>query len=135
MSLKKVKEILEKFIEQGYVYYDYDTEEICVCDYFRLHPPVGGLNYEMFKSDLERIHSQAVIDKLVECSKKYEISPTFFAALQDIVPQIREEDFKIKGKTRSIEEYRTAAKRGRNKIAEKTKPKTNEWDMDEDMPF
>ena len=134
IPLEHVKTILKKFAKEGYVYYDYKTEEICVCDYFRLHPPVGGLYYEMFKADLDRIHSRKVIKKLIECAKRYEISPAFFAALQDVAPEIREEDYRIKNLARSIDEYRTAANRGRKKIATKYSTGNNK-EEDENEPL
>lgn len=120
ISKKKVMNIFKKFEEEHYIVYDYQRQEICVLDYFWLHPPIGGIYYEMFHKDISKVKSQIVIDALTEASKNYEISMAFFTALQDVRPAISECDYVIKPSDKTPEELRTAAKRGRKKSAENT---------------
>ena len=119
ISKKKTMNILKKFGEEGYIVYDYDRQEVCVLDYFWLHPPIGGIYYEMFHKDNSKIKSDKVINALVESSKNYEISMPFFTALQDVRPEISEYDYVIKPSEKSPTELRSAAKRGRKKAKEK----------------
>lgn len=144
ISKKKIMNIFKKFEEEHYIVYDYKRQEVCVLDYFWLHPPIGGIYYEMFSKDISKVKSTIVIDALVEAAKNYEISMAFFTALQDVRPEISEYDYIIKPSEKSPEELRTAAKRGRKKIRENTIPRlepeshkalsTNDED-DDDMPF
>ncbi len=134
VSVKEIEKMLQRFEELGYIFYDYATEEICVLDYFVMHSPAGGITYEMYRKDLAKITSDKVLDVLVENSKRYDISLPFFAALQDFKPQIKEEDFAIKSCSKSIDEIRTAAKRGRAKSATK-EMETPEFEKEDDLPF
>ncbi len=147
LSKAKVLKILKKFEEAGYIVYDYDYQEVFVKDYFWLHPPVGGLGFEMFYKDLSKIKSHHLIDLVVENSKEYEISLPFFTALQDVRPNIKQDDYAIKPTKMTCDELRTAANRGRSKSRAKsgakqeepTKEKTytneNTEIIDEDLPF
>ena len=139
ISVKEIEKMLQHFEELGYIFYDYDTEEICVLDYFVMHSPAGGITYEMYRKDLAKITSDEVLDAVVENSKKYDISLPFFAALQDFRPTIKEEDFSIKNCNKSIDEIRTAAKRGRIKAKGGIKIETEALEQDdiceEELPF
>lgn len=134
VSVKEIEKMLHRFEELGLIFYDYDLEEICVLDYFVMHSPVGGITYEMFRKDLAKISSDKILDVLVENSKKYDISLPFFAALQDFRPCIKQEDFSIKHCEKTVEEIRTAAKRGRTKAAG-DKNKSAAEVIEEDLPY
>ena len=122
MKRKDVESILKKFQELGLVFYDYEEENVVVLDYFDHHPPVGGIKYEMFAKDLAKITSDKVIDVLIENSKNYKISIAFFAALQDLRPEIKAEDFQIKNSSdKTVEEIREVANIGRKNAAAKRK--------------
>ena len=51
--------------------------------------------------------------------------PCYFAALQDVFPEICEDDFPIRATEKSAKEIREAAKIGRKKISEKRKKKSD----------
>lgn len=134
VQVEDVEKMIEKFQELGIVYYDYEAEEICVLDYFVMHSPSGGITYEMYRKDISKITSDKVIDVLVENSKKFDISLSFFAALQDFRPSIKEEDFIIKSSNKTIDEIRSAAKRGRTKAALNQEDFSEVGSLD-DLPF
>lgn len=144
MSKQKIIKIFKKFEAEKYIVYDYDFQEVCVMDYFWLHPPIGGIYYEMFYKDIQKIKSKCVIDTLVETAKNYEISMAFFTALQDVRPDISQYEYVIKPTDKTPEELRTSAKRGRKLSAAKhTRPKESPFPreadasdaFDDDMPF
>lgn len=131
VSAKKIKDMIDKFISLGLILYDFETEEVLVLDYFENHEPAGGLTYEMFIKDLNKIKSEELIRELAVVSKSFSISLSFFAALQEIMPDLQQSDYKIKSSNKSIDEIKTAAVRGRKKITEnrnKVADKSNESD-------
>ena len=147
ISKKKAAELVSEFEERGFISYDKETGEILVRDYFAYHPPVGGLYYRMFANDLVKIKSEKLIDELVEIAKKYKISVSFFAALQDRRPELKEKDFKIKKTDMTPEEARNADERGRrtaannrgqgDKAAKKQQEERDDYKplSDDDLPF
>lgn len=147
ISKKKASDLVSEFEERGFISYDKETGEILVRDYFAYHPPVGGLYYRMFANDLVKIKSEKLIDELVEIAKKYKISVSFFAALQDRRPELKEKDFNIKKTDMTSEEARNADERGRrtaannrgqgDKSAKKQQEERDEDKQlsDDDLPF
>lgn len=125
IGIERVEEIIRHFEELNLIVYDWEYEEVCVLDYFKYgSSPIGGLNYEMYCKDFEKINSDRLIGHVVESAKQADMSISFFAALQDIFPDISEDDYKIRKTEKTPEEIRDAAKRGRRKITEKRRMKT-----------
>ena len=122
VSVNEIKKMITRFEELGLIYFDHEAEEICVLDYFENHEPAGGITYEMYRKDFAKITSAQVFETLVENSKNYCISMPFFAALQDFVPDLKEEDFNIKKSDKTVDEIRSAALRGRTKAKSKIGP-------------
>ena len=117
VSKKEIGKMINHFEELGIILYDHEYEEIIIKDLFYYHPPVGGLTFEMFKKDIAKISSKKILSALVENSKKYTISLQFFAALKEFVPNLRQDDFKIKKTNLTEEEVKTVAARGRRNAA------------------
>ena len=149
VSVEEIERIIRKFEELELVVYDWEQEEICVIDYFQYgSSPNGGLCYEMFQKDFAKINNKELIGFAKESAKRADISISYFAALQDIFPEICEDDFPIRATEKSAKEIREAAKIGRKKISEKRKKKSDtvelakpiekeEMDMElyDDLPF
>lgn len=146
LSIKEVETSIRHFEELELVVYNWENEEICVVDYFRYGSnPVGGLQYEMYCKDFDKIQSKELVEFVKESAKRSDISMAFFAALQDIFPDICEDDYPIRKTEKSAEDMRNAAKRGRKKISERRKKikeiscddKTcsGTADTDNDLPF
>ena len=109
----RVKEIFEKFENDGKIIYDWETEEILICEMFDNKEPLTGIKYEHYVKDFKKIESLRLIKELAEISKRYNICMAFFAALQDLLPNLKEDDYMIKKTDKSAEEIRGAAARGR----------------------
>ena len=118
----EISEIIKHFEKLNLVVYDWENEEICVCYYFEYgNEPKGGLNYEMYAKDFDKVTNKTLIKYANEKAKETSISMAFFAALQDIYPEITEEDYPIRATDKTAEDMRNAAKRGRKKIKESRK--------------
>ena len=126
VSVEEIERIIRKFEELELVVYDWEQEEICVIDYFQYgSSPVGSLCYEMYAKDFAKINNKELIGFAKESAKRADISMSYFAALQDIFPEICEDDFPIRATEKSAKEIREAAKIGRKKISEKRKKKSD----------
>ena len=126
VSVEEIERIIRKFEELELVVYDWEQEEICVIDYFQYgSSPVGSLCYEMYAKDFAKINNKELIGFAKESAKRADISMSYFAALQDIFPEICEDDFPIRATEKSAKEIREAAKIGRKKISEKRKKKND----------
>jgi hypothetical protein len=74
----------------------------------------------MYKKDLSQIKSTHLLDELKNRSKKYWVSPAFYAALADLYPELEEENvmkhYKISWtkSTTTLSQARVAASRGRD---------------------
>ncbi len=120
ISVEDIEKSVKHFEELELVVYDWETEEICVIHYFEFGShPVGGLQYEMYCKDFEKIQSRELIEYVKESAKRSDISMAFFAALQDMFPDISEDDYPIRTTTKTADDMRDAAKRGRKKISER----------------
>ena len=147
VNIEEIERIIRKFEELELVVYDWEQEEICVIDYFQYGTsPLGGLNYEMYAKDFDKINNKELIGFAKESAKRADISMAFFAALQDVFPEICEDDFPIRSTEKTAKEIREAAKRGRKKISERRKKTSAETEEDktsekeeaeieDDLPF
>ncbi len=115
ISLERMEEIFEKFEKDGKIIYDRETEEILVCEMFTQKEPLSGIKYEHYVKDFSKIESLRLIKELAEISKNYNICMAFFAALQDLLPDLKEEDYMIKKTEKTAEVIRGAAARGRKR--------------------
>ena len=126
VSVDEIERIIRKFEELELVVYDWEQEEICVIDYFQYgSSPTGGLCFEMYSKDFAKINNKELIGFAKESAKRADISMAYFAALQDVFPEICEDDFPIRATEKSAKEIREAAKIGRKKISEKRKKKND----------
>lgn len=120
LSIEDTEKSIKHFEDLELVVYDWKTEEICVIDYFKYgSTPFGALQYEMYCKDFDKIQSKKLIEYVKESAKRSDISMAFFAALQDIFPDISEDDYPIRTTTKTADDMRNAAKRGRKKISER----------------
>ncbi|MBQ6933992.1 MAG: hypothetical protein IJN37_06345 [Clostridia bacterium] len=130
VSIEEIERIIKHFEELELVVYDWDEEEICVIDYFQFGTsPIGGLNYEMYSKDFDKINSKELIGYAKESAKRADISMAFFAALQDVYPEICEDDYPIRATEKTAKDMREAAKRGRKKISERRKKVTGKEEV------
>lgn len=126
VSIDEIERIIRKFEELELVVYDWEQEEICVIDYFQYGTsPTSGLCYEMYAKDFAKINNKELIGFAKESAKRADISISYFAALQDVFPEICEDDFPIRATEKTAKEIREAAKIGRKKISEKRKKKND----------
>ena len=126
VSVEEIERIIRKFEELELVVYDWEQEEICVIDYFQYgSSPTGGLCFEMYSKDFAKVNNKELIGFAKESAKRADISISYFAALQDVFPEICEDDFPIRATEKSAKEIREAAKIGRKKISEKRKKKSD----------
>lgn len=122
ISIESIEKILKRFIELNIVAYDFEQEEVCMMPYFAHGTsPVGALNYEMYAKDFDKINNKSLIKYVVESAKNADISMAYFAAIQDIFPELSEDDYPIRPTKSTADDIRNAAKRGRKKISEKRK--------------
>jgi len=138
VGIPQMKKLIARFEELGILYFDAKTQETVVLDYFDHHPPASSLSYEMYESDLSKIRSDAVIDRLAEMAKDYPICRTFFLALRTRKPDINEKDYRISATKSTDEELMTAAKRGRDgsKKAKEEKRVLSSQEVDEEeLPY
>ena len=127
VGVDEIERIIKKFEELELVVYDWEQEEICVVDYFQYGTsPVGGLNYEMYSKDFDKINCKELIGFAKESAKRSDISMAYFAALQDVFPEICEDDFPIRATDKTAKDMRDAAKRGRTKISNRRKKMVTE---------
>ena len=124
LSAEEITKILRHFEKLQLIVYDWVQEEVCVLDYFTYGTsPIGGLNYEMYSKDFDKINNKELIGHAKESAKKADIAMPFFAALQDYYPEIQEDDYMLRATTKTADEMRSAAKRGRrNSSASRKKP-------------
>lgn len=119
MSVEEITKIIKHFEELELVVYNWNEEEICVIDYFTYGTtPTSGLVYEMYAKDFDKIHDRELIEYAVNSAKNVDISLAFFAALQDIFPDLTPDDFRIRKTDCKLEDIRYSAKRGRRKVQE-----------------
>ena len=132
---EKTLELIDSFQKKGLIDYDFDTEEVLVLCYFIHNPPRGGIKYEGYSKDLNKIKSQRLMNHLAEVAKSYPITIGFFAALKEHV-NINQSDYKIKSTTQTAESAKSAAQKGREKIAENRR-NANELpeDLGNESPF
>ena len=122
ISIESIEKILKRFIELKIVAYDFEQEEVCMMPYFAHGTsPVGALNYEMYAKDFDKINNKSLIKYVVESARNADISLSFFAAIQDVFPNLIQDEFRIRKSEKTADEIRDAAKRGRKKINEKRK--------------
>lgn len=120
IPVDSIEKVLKRFIELNIVAYDFEQEEICVIPYFAYGTnPVGSLNYEMYAKDFDKINNKNLIKYAIESARNADISIAYFAAIQDILPELSEDDFPIRPTKSTTDDIRNAAKRGRKKISEK----------------
>lgn len=120
IPVDSIEKVLKRFIELNIVAYDFEQEEICVIPYFTYGTnPVGALNYEMYAKDFDKINNKNLIKYAVESARNADLSIAYFAAIQDILPELSEDDFPIRSTKSTADDIRNAAKRGRKKISEK----------------
>lgn len=115
LTQAKIRKIFKKFEEMDLIFYDYKYEEICVKDFFRNAPANSGIGYERYFTDLEKIKSKKILQALVENTKQYRISLAFFAAMDDLISNLKKEDFLIAKTELTLETVRNASARGRRK--------------------
>ena len=131
VSIEEIERIIRKFEELELVVYDWEQEEICVIDYFQYGTsPTSGLCYEMYAKDFAKINNKELIGFAKESAKRADISISYFAALQDVFPEICEDDFPLRATEKTAKEIREAAKIGRKKISEKRKKKNDTVEED-----
>ena len=120
IPVDSIEKVLKRFIELNIVAYDFEQEEICVIPYFAYGTnPVGALNYEMYAKDFDKINNKNLIKYAIESARNADISIAYFAAIQDILPELSEDDFPIRPTKSTTDDIRNAAKRGRKKIKDK----------------
>lgn len=124
MTQDEVVTMIDGFTLQGLVDYDYQTSEILVIDYFRHNPPRGGIMYEGYRKDFDKILSQRLLDRLAEVAKCVPITIGFFAALHERVPHMRQPEYIIKPSKETEESVKEVQKRGRTRIADMRGAKT-----------
>lgn len=115
LTQTKIRKIFQKFQELGYIYYDYEYEEICVKDFFKNSPPNSGIGYDRYVTDLDKIKSKKVLEVFVENTKQYRISLSFFTAMYDIMGGLDRDEYIIGKTSMCMEDFRTASMRGRKK--------------------
>ena len=82
ITQKKTLELSDSFQKKGLIDYDFDTEEVLVLCYFIHNPPRGGIKYEGYAKDLNKIKSQRLMNHHAEVAKSYPITIGFFAAIK-----------------------------------------------------
>ena len=135
VTRKKALELIDSFQQKGLIDYDYETEEVLVICYFKHNPNNGGLKYEHFSKDMNKIQSKRLFAHLAEVAKQYPITIGYFAALKEHI-YIEVSDYTIKKSKEDEESVKTVAQRGREKIDEKRRnanalPET----LDNEPPF
>ena len=117
VTRKKALELIDSFQQKGLIDYDYETEEVLVICYFKHNPNNGGLKYEHFSKDMNKIQSKRLFAHLAEVAKLYPITLGYFAALKEHV-YIEVSDYTIKPSKEDEESVKIVAQKGREKIAE-----------------
>ena len=140
VSVEEMEEIIRRFEKLGLVVYDWEQEEICVLDYFIYGTtPSGGLNYEMYAKDLDKIQNKALIEIAANAARKTDITIAFFAALQEFLPSLDQDEYRIRKTDKTVDDIKSAAKRGRTKIKKKQAERSyssndTSEDSSEDVP-
>ena len=130
IPMDSIEKVLKRFIQLNIVAYDFENEEICMIPYFTYGTsPVGALYYEMLSKDHDKIKNKNLIKYAVESARNADISMAYFAAIQDIFPELSEDDFPIRPTKSTADDIRNAAKRGRKKINEKRKAEKQREDL------
>lgn len=84
-------------IAEGLVFYDEETEEVCITDYFVYgHEPLSGIGFSYYRKDLKKIESKFILDALKEYARRVDICEPFFAAMSEVIPNLNRKDFCIR---------------------------------------